>query len=149
MTNRTRPITRSELMSRIRSKDTKPELVIRRGLHARGLRFRLHRRDLPGTPDLVLRRSGVVVEVRGCFWHGHENCARQPKSRQEFWGPKLARNRERDAQNLQSLHDLGWRVVIVWECTMVGCGRWDREELLGEVETFIHSTERFREIAGH
>lgn len=136
-------------MSRVRAKDTKPELVIRRGLHARGYRFRLHRRDLPGTPDLVLRRFGAVVEIRGCFWHGHENCGRQPKTRQEFWVPKIDRNRQRDDENLRALRDLGWRVVVVWECTMVGRGRWDREDLLDEVESFLHSDENFREIAGH
>lgn len=135
-------------MSRVRAKDTKPELVIRRGLHARGYRFRLHRRDLPGTPDLVLRKFGAVIEVRGCFWHGHENCGRQPKTRQEFWVPKIDRNRQRDDENLRALRDLGWRVVVVWECTMVGRGRWDREDLLDEVESFLRSDENFREIAG-
>lgn len=142
-----RVLTRSEQMSRVRSKDTKPELLVRRGLHARGYRFRLHSRDLPGTPDIVLRRFGAVLEVRGCFWHGHENCGRQPKSRQDFWGPKITRNRERDEENVQALSDLGWRVLVVWECATVGPGRWDREEFLDEIEVFLHTDEGFHEIA--
>lgn len=96
----------------------------------------------------MLPRFGAVVEVRGCFWHGHSGCGRQPKTRQEFWGPKIDRNRQRDDENLRALRDLGWRVAIVWECTMVGRGRWDREDLLDEVEAFLHSNENFREIAG-
>lgn len=140
------PLTRSEIMSRIRSKDTKPELLVRRGLHARGYRFRLHRRDLPGTPDLVFPRLEAIIEVRGCFWHGHENCGRPPKSRQEFWGPKIDRNRERDAENVDAMRQLGWRILVIWECAMVGRGKWDRDTLLNEIEAFMLSDEGFREI---
>ena len=148
MTAKKRPLTRSETMARIKSKDTKPELFVRRGLHARGYRFRLHRRDLPGTPDLVFKRFDAIVEVRGCFWHGHPGCGRMPGSRQEFWGPKIARNRERDAENLDALRKLRWRVLVVWECTMVGRGRWDQVELLNEIEKFLHSGSKLLEISG-
>lgn len=113
-------MTRSEIMSRVRGKDTKPELVIRRGLHARRFRYRLHDKALHGRPDIVLRHWRSVIEVRGCFWHGHENCGRMSKSRQEFWGSKIAGNRERDVHNEAALRAAGWRVLIVWECTMLG-----------------------------
>ncbi len=107
-------------MSRIRSKDTSPELAVRRALHAAGLRFRLHDRRLPGTPDVVLRSRAVIVEVRGCFWHRHLGCPRAPapKSRQDYWLPKLARNAERDQANEQALEAAGWRVMVVWECQL-------------------------------
>lgn len=148
MKTKRRPLTRSENMSRIRSKDTGPEMVIRRGLHARGFRFRLHRRDLPGTPDLVLRRFGAVIEVRGCYWHAHPGCGRAPSTNQEYWGPKLRRNRERDVKNEAALQEAGWRVCVVWECTMIGKGRWDRQELLDAVEEWLLSGERFTQMEG-
>jgi DNA mismatch endonuclease (patch repair protein) len=105
-------------MSRIRSENTIPEMVVRRKLHSSGLRYRLHVRTLPGTPDIVLPSRQAVVEVRGCFWHQHPACraARLPQSRQDYWTPKLARNVERDALNAASLSDLGWQVIVIWEC---------------------------------
>lgn len=142
-------MTRSEIMSRVRGKDTKPELVIRRGLHARRFRYRLHDKALPGRPDIVLPRWRSVIEIRGCFWHGHENCGRMPKSRQEFWGTKIADNRERDARNEAALRDAGWRVLIVWECTMVGKGRWDRDVLVDRIEEWIKGEFSDAELAGH
>lgn len=111
---------RSHQMSLVRSKDTKPELVVRRLLHALGFRFRLHRRDLPGCPDIVLPRHKTVVFVHGCFWHQHDDpsCwrSRMPKTRQEFWGRKLNANVERDSRNVAELIELGWNIVVVWEC---------------------------------
>ncbi|MGA3372841.1 MAG: very short patch repair endonuclease [Terracidiphilus sp.] len=97
------PSKRSEVMARVRSKDSRPELLIRRLVFAMGYRYRLHARDLPGCPDLVFRSRQKVIFVHGCFWHPHENCAlaRMPKSRPEFWGPKLEGNRQRDAKNLE------------------------------------------------
>lgn len=105
-------------MARIRSSDTKPELLVRRMLHAKGLRFRLHRKDLPGRPDIVLPRHRLAIFVHGCFWHQHPGCrlASKPKSRQDYWGPKLAANVERDEKAAEQLRALGWRVVIIWEC---------------------------------
>jgi DNA mismatch endonuclease, patch repair protein len=105
-------------MSRVRSKNTTPEIAVRRAAHGVGLRFRLHRRDLPGTPDLVLPRWRVALFVNGCFWHSHANCprARIPKSNAQYWIPKLIRNKRRDADNARALRKLGWRCVRIWEC---------------------------------
>lgn len=114
------PEQRSERMSRVRGKDTKPELVVRRLVHGLGYRFRLHRRDLPGSPDLVFPGRRKVIWVHGCFWHQHPdpNCklARMPKSRLEFWETKLSANRERDAVKMAELAALGWDALVVWEC---------------------------------
>lgn len=112
------PEYRSEIMSRVRAKDTKPEMVVRRMVHAAGYRYRLHVRDLPGKPDLVFPARRKVVFVNGCFWHRHMNCAfaRLPKSRTGFWTEKLERNRERDERNIEALRELGWDVLTVWEC---------------------------------
>ncbi|EPR17531.1 Fis family transcriptional regulator [Sphingobium indicum IP26] len=111
-------LSRSETMARVPSKNTTPEMRVRRVLHARGLRYRLHARDLPGRPDLVFRKAKVAVFVHGCFWHSHPGCsrARIPSSRQDYWIPKLERNVKRDAQVQVELIDAGWTVVVVWEC---------------------------------
>lgn len=109
---------RSANMRAIRSKDTSPELKVRRTAHALGYRFRLHRRDLPGKPDLVFGRRKKVIQVHGCYWHGH-GCAvggTGAKSNQAYWGPKIARNRERDAAALAALSVGGWKALVVWEC---------------------------------
>jgi DNA mismatch endonuclease (patch repair protein) len=109
---------RSLLMSKIRSKDTKPEMVVRKWLHANGYRFRLYRRDLPGVPDIVLPKYKLVIFVHGCFWHRHEGCkiANTPKSRIEYWINKLANNVRRDVLNFNELKNKGWNVCVVWEC---------------------------------
>lgn len=112
------PTARSERMSLIRKTDTTPELIVRRMVHRLGFRFRLHCRDLPGTPDLVFRRAKKVIEVRGCFWHSHK-CRKNKRpvaSRCNYWHPKLVRNVNRDRQNLRRLRNLGWQVLVVWEC---------------------------------
>jgi DNA mismatch endonuclease (patch repair protein) len=111
-------------MSSIRGKDTKPEILVRKGLHARGFRFRLQDRRLPGRPDLVLPRYGVAVMVNGCFWHGHQGCryATRPKSNIEFWAEKISRNRHRDQVTEAHLEALGWKVITVWECELRGAG---------------------------
>ena len=106
-------------MSGIRSKDTRPEMIVRRALHARGFRYRLHVKDLPGKPDLVFPRYRSVVMVHGCFWHGHScHLFKVPSTRTEFWLAKIGRNRERDAEVRQALAGLGWRVLEVWECEL-------------------------------
>ncbi|HVH74366.1 MAG TPA: very short patch repair endonuclease [Stellaceae bacterium] len=109
---------RSAIMARIKGKNTTPELAVRHAAHKLGLRFRLHRRDLPGCPDLVFARYRLVLFVHGCFWHQHANCKRSniPKSRLEYWSPKLARNIERDRKNTEELQRLGWKVGMIWEC---------------------------------
>ena len=112
------PSARSEHMRRIRKTGTKPEMRVRRAAHRLGYRFRLHRSDLPGTPDLVFPRLCKVVFVHGCFWHQHPGCrlARQPKSRLDYWLPKLERNRQRDLQSSTALRAIGWTVLVIWEC---------------------------------
>jgi DNA mismatch endonuclease (patch repair protein) len=109
---------RSAQMARIRGKNTKPEMRVRKALHAAGLRYRLHDKRLPGRPDLVFPSRRVALFVNGCFFHQHPGCpqARMPKSRLDFWGPKLAGNAERDHRQWNELRDAGWHVVIVWEC---------------------------------
>lgn len=107
-------------MSRIRGKDTRPEMVVRRWLHSEGFRYSLHSRRLPGCPDLVLRRYHTVIFINGCFWHGHPGCDmfRMPRSNVEFWQEKIRRNKERDAQEVAALEALGWNVIVVWECEL-------------------------------
>lgn len=109
---------RSRIMSSVRGKNTKPEIEVRRVCHGLGYRFRLHRKDLPGTPDLVFPRLRKVVLVHGCFWHRHEGCpkATMPKTRRRFWEEKFLTNVERDSKNINSLQALGYQVEIVWEC---------------------------------
>lgn len=125
-------------MSRVRSKNSSPELKVRRLVHALGYRFRLHRRDLPGTPDLVFAGRRKVIFVHGCFWHRHPDpecrLARMPKSRQEFWKPKLEGNRARDLRTEAVLKEAGWRVMTIWEC-----GLRDVASLENEIRTFLDS----------
>ncbi|PMY73093.1 MULTISPECIES: very short patch repair endonuclease [unclassified Pseudomonas] len=111
-------MSRSDIMRAVKRAHTAPEMIVRQELHALGLRFRLHRRDLPGSPDIVLPRLRTVIFVHGCFWHRHSDCryATTPKTRQEYWLPKFAANIERDARKEAQLQALGWRVLLVWEC---------------------------------
>lgn len=117
---------RSWNMSRIRSRDTAPERWVRSALHLRGYRFRLHVRNLPGTPDIVLPRYRTAVQVHGCFWHRHEGCrfSYQPRSRVRFWNDKFAATVRRDARTEAELEALGWRVVVVWECEAATPAKW-------------------------
>lgn len=118
MTDRLEICVRSALMSKVRSRDTVPEMAVRRTVHALGLRFRLHRKSLPGCPDLVLPKYRAVIFVHGCFWHGHLGCRRsgRPKSNVSFWNSKLEGNARRDQRNIRKLRRIGWRVLVVWEC---------------------------------
>ena len=111
---------RSAVMARIRSKDTSPELLVRRITHAMGFRYRLHVATLPGKPDLVFTRLHKIIQVHGCFWHQHEGCGDShiPKSSVEYWKQKLTRNVSRDGENLKRLGELGWRVLTVWDCEL-------------------------------
>lgn len=107
-------------MSAIKSNDTKPEMLVRKYLHSMGLRYGLHNKKLPGSPDIVLRKYKTVIFINGCFWHGHDNCRyyRLPKSNIEFWQTKINRNRERDKRDIEALRKRGWRVIVVWECEL-------------------------------
>ena len=121
-------------MRRIRKTDTKPELVVRRATHRLGYRFRLHSKDLPGTPDLVFPRLRKIIFVHGCFWHQHEGCklARMPKSRLDYWQPKLLRNRQRDEVALAALRKAGWSVRVIWECEVA-----DEQSVASRVDCFL------------
>ncbi|SDK03688.1 very short patch repair endonuclease [Billgrantia gudaonensis] len=126
--------TRSRIMGRVRNKDTRPEMTVRRLVHGAGYRYRLHGKKLPGKPDLVFKSRRKVIFVHGCFWHRHEGCtlARLPKSRLDFWLPKLEANRERDKRNEEHLREMGWDVLIIWECELK-----DQEALLSRVSAFL------------
>lgn len=140
---------RSRNMSRIRGKDTKPEMVIRRLLHGMGFRYRLHRRDLPGSPDIVLPKHMAAIFIHGCFWHGHQcHLFRWPATREEFWRAKIARNTERDTAALVALHAAGWRTLVVWECAVKGRGRLGDAELAKRMSAFVCSTEAREVMAG-
>lgn len=136
-------------MSRIKGRDTKPELLIRRGLHARGLRYLVNVSTLPGRPDLVFPRYRVVLLVHGCFWHGHD-CPmfHMPATRQEFWAGKIAATRLRDIKAHEALLALGWRVLTVWECSLRGKGRLPLELLLDDCADFVRAGPRMLTITG-
>ena len=111
---------RHKCMSRIKSKDTKPELIVRRYLHAHGYRYRINVKRLPGTPDIVLRKYKTVIFINGCFWHGHEGCKYfvMPKSNSQFWQKKIERNKQRDIEKRIQLRRLGWHTIIIWGCEL-------------------------------
>ena len=139
---------RKYCMSRIRGKNTKPEILVRKGLHARGFRFRLHNKKLPGSPDLVLTKYGVAIMVNGCFWHGHKGCryATKPKSNVEFWETKIARNRHRDEVTNAHLEALGWTVITIWECELRTSSLLDdRLNTLAEEIRRAYETQRIKD----
>jgi len=118
MSDNLTPEQRRKTMARVKSQDTEPEIKVRRLAHALGFRFRLHRKDLPGKPDLVFPKLKKVIFVHGCFWHGHEGCeaSKKPSSNTEYWNKKLDRNKKRDQDNLKRLISVGWEPLIIWEC---------------------------------
>lgn len=140
--------TRSRLMSGIRGKDTKPELEIRRQLHRLGFRYRLHDKTLPGKPDVVLKKYHAAIFVHGCFWHRH-NCHlfKWPKTHSEFWKKKINRNYENDLKAINSLQATGWRVCIVWECSIKGADK-DAQAIASAVARWLKSNEFMLEISG-
>jgi len=132
--DRLTPEQRSKLMSRVRSQDTTPEMIVRRLVHKMGFRCRLHRKDLPGKPDLTFPRYRIIIFVHGCFWHGHD-CAKglnQPKSNKKFWKSKLIYNMNRDINNQKKLKKMGWNVLVVWECQTK-----DQESLKSRISEFL------------
>ena len=126
---------RSWIMSRVKGRNTKPEILVRSFVHRLGFRFRLHRRDLPGNPDIVLPRHGKVIFVHGCFWHGHKRCRRskRPTTNKGFWNKKLDENIERDKRFQRKLRRMSWKVLIVWQCETR-----KPEKLLGKLERFLY-----------
>lgn len=136
-------------MAGIRSKNTAPEMIVRRGLHRLGFRFHIHDQRLPGQPDLVLPRWRAAVFVHGCFWHGHD-CAlfRWPRSREDFWREKITRNRERDEAAIGRLHSDRWRVLTVWECALKGPTRIGAEETITRSAAWLRSDSYSGEVRG-
>lgn len=144
------PAQRQLNMSRIKGKDTKPEMLIRRGLHARGLRYRLHDRSLPGRPDLVFPKYHTVVFIHGCFWHAH-GCAlsKLPATRRDFWQTKLTANAARDCKAVEALQANGWRVLLIWECALRGPHRLKDDDVLAAATRYIQAgTKPMLEIRG-
>ncbi len=133
------PEKRSWNMGRIRSKNTKPEIIVRSILHHLGYRFRIHRRDLPGTPDIVLPKYNSIIFVHGCFWHRHPGCsyAYMPKSRIEFWEQKFTDTIKRDERTMDALTKLGWKVLIIWECELK-----EPEAVVKKLESFLSNSDR-------
>jgi DNA mismatch endonuclease (patch repair protein) len=137
------------MMSGIRGKHTRPELLLRKGLHAKGFRFRLHSPLLPGKPDMVLPRYRAVIFAHGCFWHGHDcHLFKWPSTRPEFWKAKINRNREVDARAEAVLAKAGWRQAIVWECAIKGRTRWPLEEVISACSDWLKSDRQRIEIRG-
>ncbi len=138
--------TRSRMMSGIKSKNTKPELIIRSLLHKSGFRYRLHVKDLPGKPDLVLKKYKAVIFVHGCFWHMHDcKYFKWPKSHVNFWKEKISKNHDNDRKNLVKLSNLGWRVCVIWECS-IRDAKDDMEYIKTEIETWLISEKKFLEV---
>ena len=135
-------------MAAIHATDTKPELKIRKALFARGYRYRLYSEKLPGKPDLVLPKYRTAIFIHGCFWHGHENCYlyKKPRSHSAFWSEKIEQNRIRDRKVTAELLERGWRVLVIWKCSIKGRYRLSFDELISEVESFLHSERSYEEI---
>ena len=141
--------TRSRMMAGIRGKNTQPEIMIRRGLHARGFRFQLHDKRLPGKPDMVFPGCRAVILVNGCFWHGHDcHLFRWPSSRVEFWRQKISRTRNRDIEIRDALEAQDWRVLEIWECAMKGKTKHPISEVLDMASTWLRSGICSSEITG-
>lgn len=137
MTDHFTPTQRHLVMSHIRSRNTKPELKVRKWLWSHGYRYRLNVKGVPGKPDIVMRRYRTAIFVNGCFWHGHEGCEKfkMPKTNVEFWEAKIRRNRERDCQNYQILKENGWQVLVLWECELT---KKSFEATMQKVEVMLH-----------
>ena len=141
---------RTQMMSGIRATNTKPELAIRSLLHKRGFRYRLHERRLPGKPDLVFPKYKAVIEIYGCFWHGHDcHLFKWPQTRKDFWEEKISGNKTRDARNLDKLHEQGWKTLVVWECALKGKEKLPPDELARKIEVWLIKGSVNAEISGH
>ena len=149
MTDVVSPKIRSRMMSGIQGKNTKPELMIRKALHQRGFRYRLHDRSLPGKPDLVFPKYEAVIQINGCFWHCHDcRLFKWPSTRPEFWKRKISSNRRRDAKNNVELKKQGWRVLTIWECALKGKQRLSFNVLVRKIDKWLIAGVTDREIRG-
>lgn len=141
------PTTRSRMMSGIRGKNTRPEMLVRRHLHARGFRYRLHVTTLPGKPDIVLPRYRAVILIHGCFWHGHDcHLFKWPSSNESFWRDKIKRNIVVDERTNRSLHEAGWRVLTIWECSLKGKYLRPIEQVIDSIVAWLNSDDDIYEI---
>lgn len=144
------PTVRSRMMSGIRGTNTRPEIIIRKGLHHHGFRFRKNYRKLPGKPDIVLPKYRAVIFVHGCFWHRHHcHLFKWPATRPEFWRAKINGNRKTDAKNLAELESAGWRVLTIWECSTKGKTRLTEDAVIRAAISWVVSGEERKEIEGH
>ena len=145
-------MTRSKIMSRIKGKDTKPEVEIRKKLFARGIRYRLHDKSLPGKPDIIFPKYNAIIFFNGCFWHAHEcDIFKWPSSNVAFWGGKLTINKENDRKNNEILKKLGWRILTIWECSYRSPGKkdWGKiEGIVNRAEKWLYSNKKIGEIKG-
>ena len=143
------PETRSQMMSGIQGKDTKPEVMIRKVLHRKGFRYRLHVKSLPGKPDLVFPKYRAIIQVNGCFWHGH-NCHlfKWPSTHPDFWRNKILGNKERDGKNQLELEKLGWRILTIWECAVKGKYRQPFEILIEQISEWLAMNKSSNEMRG-
>ena len=140
---------RSRMMAGIRGKNTKPEMIVRRGLHARGFRYLLHDRRLPGKPDLVFPKHRAVIFVHGCFWHGHDcHLFKWPKTRKGFWRKKIERNREIDEGAIAALAGAGWRICVIWECALKGRTRLVNAAVLRRCSLWLLTRKKYLELKG-
>lgn len=140
---------RSSMMSGIRSKDTKPEMIIRKALYARGYRYRLHSSKVQGKPDIIMRKYNAVIFIHGCFWHGHDcKLFRLPKTRTAFWENKIGTNQKRDREVISTLQKEGWRIAVIWECAMRGKGKMDFENMMDILTEWIESDSKKLELRG-
>lgn len=145
------PQKRSQMMAGIKGKDTKPEILARKALHKRKLRYRLHQKGLPGKPDMVFAKYRTIVFVNGCFWHGHDcRLFKWPKSNPEFWRNKISANMNRDSQNIASLLNSDWQVLIIWECALRGTSEYEASSLFDKIASDIRSPKvgKLRDYAG-
>ncbi len=141
--------TRSRMMSGIRGKNTRPELLIRQGLHRLGFRYSLHNKNLPGKPDLVFAKYHALIFIHGCFWHAHAcHLFKWPRTRPEFWRKKISENQERDARQQQTLQQAGWRSLIIWECALKGKTRLPLPEILHTAANWLQFDNQNAEISG-
>ena len=141
--------TRSKIMASIPGKNTRPELIVRKSLHHKGFRYRIHEKRLPGTPDLSLPKYKVAIQINGCFWHGH-SCPsfRPPQHRREYWQSKIEMNKTRDRKNNKTLLNMGWRLMVIWECAIQGPRRIDLDILMSIIENWILVGNDYIEIEG-
>lgn len=149
MTDIVDPETRSRMMSGIRGKNTRIEVLVRKELFARGFRYRINDRKLPGKPDIVLKKYNAVIFVQGCFWHGHGcHLFKWPSTRPQWWHDKIESTRKRDLYVCNLLHEAGWRQCRIWECALKGKYRLDTETVIDKLEKWLHSTREQLEITG-